>query len=92
MENQNNNSENDKKPGKFNFNSYWIYGIIILLLIGFNLMYFPEMAVEKINISDYERMVENGSVAKLEVVNQKDARVYLKPERIKDSQNKTSSM
>ncbi len=76
--------DNENKPGKFNFNSYWIYGIIILALIGFNLMYIPEMSIEQINISDYEEMVRSGDVRRLEVINQKDARVYIKETKMSD--------
>ena len=35
---QDDNNNQEKKPGKFSFNSYWIYGSIILGLIVFNLM------------------------------------------------------
>ena len=71
------NNDPDKKPGKFNFNSYWIYGLIILVLIGFNLMYAPGLSVESIDMGEYERLINDGKVERLEVVNQKDANVYL---------------
>ena len=70
----------DRKPGRFTFNSYWIYGTIILALIIFNLMFLGDMSTETINFQQFVTMVENGDVAKLEVVNKKDAHVYIKPE------------
>jgi cell division protease FtsH len=88
MDQNNQSPENENKPGKFNFNSYWIYGIIILALIGFNLMYIPEMSIKKINVSDYAEMVENGDVKSLEVVNQKDARVYIRESKLSDEAHK----
>ncbi len=36
---QEDNNNQESKPGKFTFNSYWIYGSIILGLIVFNLMF-----------------------------------------------------
>ena len=53
-EDNNNNNNQDKKPGnKFTFNSYWIYGSIILGLIIFNLMFFGEMSIESIGFQEY---------------------------------------
>ena len=71
-------NQTDKRNPKFNFNSYWIYGIIILLLLGFNLMYFPEGGGEAITFNDFANYVKAGDVEKLEVVNKKDALVYIK--------------
>src|SRR6185436_15321016 len=82
MSEENNNNQ-DRKPGnKFTFNSYWIYGSIILGLIIFNLMFLGEMTTETINFQRFEQLVKNGDVAKLEVVNKKDARVFLKKESL----------
>lgn len=76
----------DKKPGgRFTFNSYWIYGSIILGLIIFNLMFLGEMTTDTINFSEFTEMVREGDVAKLEVVNKKDARVYIKKESLTKS-------
>ncbi len=76
------NKTPDKKPGRFTFNSYWIYGSIILGLIIFNLMFLGEMTTQTINFQRFEQLVESGDVAKLEVVNKKDARVFLKKESL----------
>lgn len=76
------NKNPDRKPGRFSFNSYWIYGSIILGLIIFNLMFLGEMTTETINFQRFEQLVKNGDVAKLEVVNKKDARVFLKKESL----------
>ncbi len=81
MSEENNNQ--DKKPGgRFTFNSYWIYGSIILGLIIFNLMFLNDMATDTIDFRQFEQMVAAGDVAKLEVVNKKDARVFIKKESL----------
>ncbi|MBK9103726.1 MAG: ATP-dependent zinc metalloprotease FtsH [Saprospiraceae bacterium] len=82
QENNNNNNQ-DRKPGKFSFNSYWIYGSIILGLIVFNLMFLSEASTEVINFQRFAQLVEAGDVAKIEVVNKKDARVFLKESSLK---------
>jgi len=90
QENNNNNNQ-DRKPGKFSFNSYWIYGSIILGLIVFNLMFLSEASTEVINFQRFAQLVEAGDVAKIEVVNKKDARVFLKESSLKKPQFKKLS-
>jgi cell division protease FtsH len=80
--NNNNNNNQDRKPGKFTFNSYWIYGSIILGLIVFNLMFLSEASTEVINFQRFAQLVEAGDVAKIEIVNKKDARVFLKEQSL----------
>jgi len=80
---QEDNNNQERKPGKFTFNSYWIYGSIILGLIVFNLMFLNEASTEVINFQRFAQLVEAGDVAKIEVVNKKDARVFLKESSLK---------
>ncbi len=80
MSKENNNQ--DRKPGKFTFNSYWIYGSIILGLIVFNLMFLNESSTEVINFQQFTSLVESGDVAKIEVLNKKDARIFLHQESL----------
>ena len=82
MDQDNQNPNQDRKPGKFSFNSYWIYGSIILGLIIFNLMFLNEASIEVINFQRFAQLVEAGDVAKIEVVNKKDARVFLKEQSL----------
>jgi AFG3 family protein len=77
------NKNQERKPGRFGFNSYWIYGSIILGLIIFNLTFLNEMGSEKINFQRFEQLVENGDVERLEVINKKDARVFIKESSLK---------
>lgn len=83
MSQDNQNHNEDRKPGRFTFNSYWIYGSIILGLIIFNVLFLNEMATETINFQRFTQLVESGDVAKLEVLNKKDALVYIKNESLK---------
>ena len=85
--NKDQKQDQDKRPPKFNFNSYWIYGIIILLLVGFNLMYFPDGGGAKIKYSDFERYAMAGDVQNLEVVNNTEAHVFIKPDKLNKSEH-----
>jgi cell division protease FtsH len=84
-ENENQNTE--KKP-RFNINSYWIYGIIILILVGFNLLYMPDGDRKAINFQQFSEFVRQGDVDRLEVINKKDALVYLKKDRLEQPRHK----
>lgn len=75
------NQNQERKP-RLGFNSYWIYGIIILILIGFNLVYMPDSNRMTINLQQYSEFVREGDVEKLEVINKKDALVYIKKDRL----------
>ncbi|MCB0698703.1 MAG: ATP-dependent metallopeptidase FtsH/Yme1/Tma family protein [Chitinophagales bacterium] len=84
----------DNKPGRKGpkFNIYWIYGIMVLLLIGLN-MFSGSMGSSGKDISfqqfkkDY---LSKNNVAKLIVVNKNEVEVYLKPEakKSKDGDSK----
>ncbi|WNH13266.1 ATP-dependent zinc metalloprotease FtsH [Thalassobellus suaedae] len=66
---------NDKKP---KFSPYWIYGILIALFLGFQL--FSNNGYEegnKITSSDFFKYLEEGDVEKVEIINEKVAKVYL---------------
>jgi len=76
MESQENNQP--KKPASGGFNSYWIYGILFLALIGINFFYLANPNKEPIPFSRFEQMVTEGDVDKLEVTNNKLAYVYIK--------------
>ena len=72
---------NDKKNIKENkpkFSPYWIYGIALAIFIGFQI--FNSTGYEDgsvTNPTEFFKFVENGDVAKVEIVNQKIAKVYL---------------
>ena len=82
---QDDNNNQEKKPGKFTFNSYWIYGSIILGLIVFNLMFLSEASTEVINFQRFAQLVEAGDVAKIEVVNKKEEVSFAWPFRSQDA-------
>ncbi len=81
MSSKNKNRNPLKGPGK-GFNAYWIYGLIILALIGVNLYSLTSYRNDPISFSRFEKMLRNGDIEKLEVVNQKYAHIYLKKEAL----------
>lgn len=78
-------SNENKKPNKMNFNSYWIYGIIILVVLGINMSVMMNNQTQRINYSEFAEKVKDGDVDRAVVVNKQLVNVYLKEEAIKDN-------
>jgi cell division protease FtsH len=76
MENNKNQSQPNKGAPKFN--TFWIYGVIALFLIGLNIYTMGSASKEPINMKRLEEMVEERVVQKIVIVNQKIAHIYLK--------------
>ena len=70
---------NDKKPKNTKFNAYWIYGIAIVLFLGFNIFSggLGGSAEASTTPSQFFKFLRNGDVKKVEIVNKREALVYL---------------
>jgi len=77
---------NAKKQPSPKINPYWIYGVVIALLLGMSLFGGDNdwQNLNKINISEFERYLNEGDVSEVVVVNKNLARITLK----KDALNK----
>jgi len=67
------------KENKSKFNPYWVYGIIITVLLAMSMFGGDNnwQALNKTNISDFERFLNQGDISEVTVINQKLARVSL---------------
>jgi ATP-dependent metalloprotease FtsH len=76
-------TENNSKKGpkKKNFNFYWIYAIIGLILISINLFNWGGSTSE-ITPDKFEEMVVMGHVEKIVIVNKEYAEVYIKKDSL----------
>ncbi|MFM6926548.1 MAG: AAA family ATPase, partial [Ferruginibacter sp.] len=73
----------EKKKPKFNI--YWIYGVIFLTIIAWNLLRTVSSAGIEINQQKFYAMVLQGDVVKIKTVGNKDiVRVYLQPDSLKN--------
>ena len=84
-----NPSDGSKKPTpKFSFNFYWIYGIIIVAFILINFVNWGGGAKE-ISYQNFDRdMLQPHDVEKVVVINEKQAEVYIKKDKLKDDRYK----
>lgn len=74
-----NNENNDpkKNPNKVNFNSYWIYGIIILVILGINMSVMMNGKAKRINPIEFQELAKNKQVEKVTIYNNRLADVFL---------------
>ena len=69
----------DKKQNNFKFNAYWVYGIVIGVFLIFNLFSGGIGASNGITTtpSKFFKFLRDGDVKKVEIVNKREALVYL---------------
>jgi AFG3 family protein len=75
------------KPGggmKPKFNSYWIIGIILLVMIGIQFLS-SSGGLKEIDSNRFFNILKNGDIEKLVIVNKEKVEVYIRPERLNDA-------
>jgi AFG3 family protein len=80
MENKDQNNPDNKPNNKFN--SYWIYGLLALLLLALNFYTLQSSSTKPLEWRTFQTMVQEKDIAKIEVINEKQAQVFLKPEAL----------
>lgn len=87
-----NNENQDKPKGKLplpknpKFNYYWIYGLLALLLIGFQVFQFRASNVDVTNEQDFFKMVREGDVEKIIIVNSEQVEVFIYQDTLQTSE------
>ncbi|MDO1511896.1 ATP-dependent zinc metalloprotease FtsH [Maribacter confluentis] len=76
--------ENKTNPKKPKFSSWWIYGLVAVLLIGFQLFSSDDLAsTNKTTTSELQEYLRNGDVKKILIItNTNQAKVFLTDEAI----------
>ncbi|QXP55856.1 ATP-dependent metallopeptidase FtsH/Yme1/Tma family protein [Cellulophaga sp. HaHa_2_95] len=82
--------ENNTSPKKPKFSSWWIYGIIAVLLIGFQFFNSASLSSQKkTTTSELQEYLRNGDVAKILIVtNTRQAKVFLTQEALEKDVHK----
>ena len=86
------NKKNKIKGNLPKFNFYWIYGIVAVILISINLFNPVNTGIIKSNYSEFKSFIENKQVRKVEVINKKEARVYIYPEQLDQPPHKDKNI
>lgn len=81
------NSSNPKKP---RFSSWWIYGLIAILLIGFQIFSSSNLtSTKKTTTSELQEYLRNGDISKILIItNTNQAKVFLTDEALKKDVHK----
>ncbi len=75
------------KPGggmKPKFNSYWIIGVILLVMIGLQFLS-AGSGLKEIDSNRFFQILQNGDIEKLVIVNKEKVEVYIRAERLSDA-------
>src|SRR5210317_1735257 len=70
-------------PNKPKFNSYWIIGIILLVMIGIQLIS-SNGNLKEIDSNRFFQVLQRGDIEKIVIVNKEKVEIYIKPERLQD--------
>jgi len=81
-----NKNKKDKEPGgsKIQFNSYWVYGVIILVILALNIYIHYQSQTETTTMRGFIKMVEAEHVQEIKVVNKLRGQVFLKKESLEN--------
>ncbi|WP_348666776.1 ATP-dependent zinc metalloprotease FtsH [uncultured Polaribacter sp.] len=80
-----NKKENNKNTPKFKFNTYWIYGAVILLLISFQIFSGGDLATQSISKNEFNEVLRENDISKIIVVNNNVAQVFIKEDALSKS-------
>lgn len=85
--------ENNSGPKKPKFNTWWIYGVIAILLIGFQFFGSGNFAnTKKASTSELQEYLRNGDIRKILVItNTRQAKIFLTEEALKKEVHKDVS-
>ncbi|WP_051605398.1 ATP-dependent zinc metalloprotease FtsH [Sediminibacter sp. Hel_I_10] len=84
------NKNLNKKP---KFSPYWIYGLVIVAFLGIQLFSggFGGSSAKQINPTEFFDYMKEGDVAKLNIVNNREARVFLTKDAMSKEVHKSSA-
>lgn len=75
-------SNKENKPKKINVNSYWIYGILILVLLAIQASLYMNGQAEPITQGKFIDMARQGDVERVEVINKSKVNVFIKKDAL----------
>jgi cell division protease FtsH len=80
-----NKKDNNTNTPKFKFNSYWIYGAVLVLLIGFQFFSSSDLATKSISKNEFNEVLGDNDISKIIVVNNNLAQIFIGEDAMKKS-------
>ncbi len=84
------NNKDNKTTGP-KFNTFWIYGIIAVVLIALNFYSMADAKKEQIPMKRLEQMIVKGDIERIVVINKNIAHIYIKPEKLSEYEDAATS-
>lgn len=80
----------EKQNKRPKFSAYWIYAILLLFIFGMNFFSGGGMwyQLKETSQAKFEEFLRNGDVARVVVVNKREAKIYLTPEALEKEAHK----
>ncbi len=72
---------NDKNPKKVQYNTYWIYGLIIFFVLAINALTFINNKTESVNTQEFVKMAEENDINEVLIINNNFAKIFVKKEK-----------
>ncbi len=89
--NANNNPKDQNKMPKPKFNSYWVYGLVIAIFIGFQLMSGVDGGSDQLSENKFNEILKNNEIEKISIVNKDLAYITLKPEALSSEKHQEAN-
>lgn len=77
-----NNNKKKQPNNSSKFSSYWIYGLLAVFLLALNFYGLTGTTTEPLRWVDFEGMLRNKDISKLELINEREVYVYLNEDAI----------
>ncbi len=82
------NSNKNKKPGVHRFKLYWLYGAIIILVIGFQFLNSNDSSSKSVSKNKFHEILESNDISEIFVVKGSVAKIHLTEEALKKEKYK----
>ena len=82
------NKDNKTNIPKFKFNSYWIYGVVIIAIIAIQFFNSGDLASKSISKNKFDEILNDNDIEKITVINKDLAQIYLTDDALKKAKHK----
>jgi AFG3 family protein len=80
-----NKKDNKSNTPKIKFNSYWIYGAVLVFIIGFQFFSSGDLATKSISKNEFNEVLRDNDISKIIVVNNNLAQIFISEDAMKKS-------
>tara|TARA_R110002126_G_scaffold124451_3_gene266492 strand:+ start:67867 stop:69849 length:1983 start_codon:yes stop_codon:yes gene_type:complete len=82
------NKENKSNLPKFKFNSYWIYGAVLIVIIAIQFFSSGDLASKNITKNKFDEILKDNDIKKIVVLNKDIAQIFLTQEALNKAKHK----